>query len=173
MNSIRRIHDNLPSYRNVMRYGCNFLVIVGIALSGVHNLSGADIGSSGNVDPAGGKKPEIVVQQPAGSSLVDGSSKKSFGTVVVGSSSKSKTFKIINTGKASLNRLRLSKVGVHVSDYSLGVLKVAKLAPGDSTTFKVTFKPTAKGVRRATLRIFSNDSNENPFDIMLTGQAVK
>jgi hypothetical protein len=47
------------------------------------------------------------------------------------------------------------------------------LAPGSSTTFKVIFKPSAKGTRKANIHIKSNDADENPFDIKLTGQGVK
>jgi hypothetical protein len=40
---------------------------------------------------------------------------------------------------------------------------------GANNTFKVTFKPTASGTRSATLKILSNDANENSFDIQLDG----
>jgi hypothetical protein len=44
------------------------------------------------------------------------------------------------------------------------------LSPGSSATFTVAFTPTgASGARVATLRIASNDTNENPFDTPLTG----
>jgi hypothetical protein len=43
------------------------------------------------------------------------------------------------------------------------------LAGGGTATFKVTFKPTKKGTRSAAIHIDSNDADENPFDITLTG----
>jgi hypothetical protein len=47
------------------------------------------------------------------------------------------------------------------------------LAPGTSTTFKVTFKPAAKGKRVAALAIASNDPDEDPFGIKLSGEGVR
>jgi Lamin Tail Domain/Abnormal spindle-like microcephaly-assoc'd, ASPM-SPD-2-Hydin len=117
--------------------------------------------------------PEIAVQQPVGSELVDGTAKKSFGTVKVGKSSTAKTFTIRNTGKANLTGLALTKAGKHAKDYIITAPAKTLLTPGTSTTFKVTFKPTAKGTRNAVIRLKSNDANENPFDISLTGAAVK
>jgi hypothetical protein len=40
---------------------------------------------------------------------------------------------------------------------------------GGSTSFTVGFAPVTAGFHTATLRIASNDSDENPFDIVLTG----
>jgi hypothetical protein len=46
----------------------------------------------------------------------------------------------------------------------------ATLTPGGSTTFTVTFTPLVTGVRSTTLRIGSDDADENPFDITLNGR---
>lgn len=117
--------------------------------------------------------PEIVVQQPVGSNLVDGSAKKSFGTVKVGKSGTAKTFTIKNTGTANLTGLAIAKNGTNAKDFVVTAPASKTLAPGASTTFKVTFKPTAAGARSAAIHIKSNDANENPFDIKLAGQAAK
>ena len=77
-----------------------------------------------------------------------------------------------NTGTAELTGLALSKSGTHSADFTLGSLGAASLAPGTSTTFSVTFTPGAVGTRTAAIHIASNDSNENPFDINLTGTGV-
>jgi len=121
---------------------------------------------------SGAKTPEINVQQPAGSNLTDGSGNKSFGTAKIGGRGSSKTFTIKNTGSAKLSGLAIRKDGANKGDFQIGALGAASLAPGASTTFKVTFKPTAKGTRKAALRIDSNDSDENPFDIKLGGEGV-
>lgn len=120
---------------------------------------------------AGG--PEIVVQQPLGSDLVDGTAKKSFGTVKVGKSSKAKTFTIKNTGTKPLTGLGVVVKGTNAKEFVATAPAAASLAPGASTTFKVTFKPKAKGSRSAAFRISSNDSDENPFDVKLSGQGAK
>jgi hypothetical protein len=48
-----------------------------------------------------------------------------------------------------------------------------KQPPSSQTTFKVTFNPTKKGSRKTTLRIKSNAVGGSPFDVQLTGLAVK
>jgi hypothetical protein len=117
--------------------------------------------------------PEIGVQQPAGSNLTDGSTKKSFGTVKIGKSGTAKTFTIKNTGTANLTGLAITKNGKNSKEFVVTAPLKKALAPGTSTTFKVTFKPKAKGTRSAAIHLKSNDSNENPFDINLTGLGKK
>jgi hypothetical protein len=116
--------------------------------------------------------PEIVVEEPVNSSLADGKSTKSFGTAKVGAAGRSKTFTIRNTGAAKLTGIAVSMSGSHAGDFSASKPKLATLNPGASTTFTVSFKPTAAGQRSATLRIASNDRDENPFDIKLTGEGA-
>ena len=117
--------------------------------------------------------PEIDIQQPFSSSLVDGTAKKSFGTVVVGKAGTAKTFTIKNTGKGTLTGLAIVKDGANANDFVVTKPLKTTLLGGTSTTFKVTFKPKAKGNRSAAIHVKSNDANENPFDIKLTGTAVK
>ena len=116
--------------------------------------------------------PEISVEQPPRAGLTDGKSKRSFGTVKIGKSGTAKIFTIRNTGTGVLTGLSVGKNGGDKNDFQIGKLGKTTLAPGASTTFKVTFKPRAQGKRNATLRIGSNDADENPFDIKLTGRAA-
>ena len=117
--------------------------------------------------------PLIVVQQPAGTGLVDGTASISFGSVNVGSSSSALTFTIQNTGTADLTGLLVNKDGSHSGDFGLNTAgMLATLPPGGSTTFTVTFTPTASGARTAALHIASNDTPRSPFDIALTGSGV-
>jgi hypothetical protein len=118
------------------------------------------------------QRPEISVEQPIGSSLVDGSAKKSFGTATVNMSGSTKYFTIKNTGTANLLGLSIAKNGVNVADFIVTAPAKTWLAPGTSTTFKVTFKPTATETRYASIHIKSNDADENPFDIRLSGLGV-
>jgi len=116
--------------------------------------------------------PEIAVEQPVGTDLVDGSATNNFGSVNMGSSSSPFTFTVKNLGTANLTSLSLAKSGAHSNDFTLGSLGSTTLAPSNSTTFTVTFSPSATGTRTAALQIASNDGNENPFDIALTGTGV-
>lgn len=117
--------------------------------------------------------PEIVVQQPAGSKLTTDKSKRSFGTVEVGERGKPKVFKIKNNGNADMNILSIRKKGAHAGNFIVGKLKKKTLKPGKSTTFEVAFKPSSKGTRQAAIQIFSNDVDENPFLIKLSGTGKK
>ena len=119
------------------------------------------------------KIPEIVVEQPVGSGLTDGTAKRSFGTVKVGKIGAAKTFTIRNAGNANLSGLVITTTGIHAKDFIVTKPAKTTLVPGTSTTFKVTFKPNAKGTRNALIHIRSNDANENPFDIKLSGLGSK
>jgi uncharacterized delta-60 repeat protein len=96
-----------------------------------------------------------------------------FGSVYVGSTSIPQTFTISNTGGANLV---ISSIGMTGGD--AGMFSVAKdtctsltptIAPGGSCTIKATFSSTGTGARSTTMRISSNDPDENPFDISLSG----
>jgi Abnormal spindle-like microcephaly-assoc'd, ASPM-SPD-2-Hydin len=117
--------------------------------------------------------PEISVEQAKSANLVDGKTKSNFGSMPIGKSSSSKTFTIKNTGTSSLTSLAIQKSGSDSKDFIVTAIGKKSVDPGESTTFKVTFKPSAKGTRKATIRIKSNDADENPFDINLTGMGVK
>ena len=116
--------------------------------------------------------PEISVEQPAGSGLTDGKSKRSFGTIKRGKAGTAKTFMIRNTGTGNLTGIAVSLTGKHAKDFVLRKPGSFTLAPGASTAFKITFKPIATGTRNAAIHIKSNDANENPFDIKLTGMGA-
>lgn len=115
------------------------------------------------------KIPDISVQQPLGSNLVDGVAKKSFGSKPIHTPSAAKTFTISNVGTSPLTGLVISEDGANPASFIVSALAKTTLAPGEKTTFTVIFKPVAIGTRTAAIHISSNDPNENPFDIKLTG----
>jgi hypothetical protein len=117
--------------------------------------------------------PEIAVEQPVKKGLVDGKSKRAFGIVKVGKAGLAKSFTIRNVGTANLSGIKVTGVGKHAKDFVIGKAGKKLLLPGASTTFKVVFKPQAKGIRKAEIRISSNDTNENPFNIAISGQGVR
>jgi uncharacterized membrane protein len=119
-----------------------------------------------------GIAPEIAIEAPVGTNLVDNVSTITFPSTAAGSSSDPITFTVRNTGSAPLTGLALSKTGTDTTDFSLGTLGATTLAPTESTTFTVVFTPTAGGTRTATLRVASNDADENPFDIALSATAT-
>jgi Abnormal spindle-like microcephaly-assoc'd, ASPM-SPD-2-Hydin len=112
--------------------------------------------------------PGIAVQQSAGKNLKDGVSSISFGSVAV-KSTFTKTFTIKNTGTVKLTKLAITKNGAHAKNFAVMPPRRTTLAPGASTTFKVGFRPSAKGIHKAAIRVRSNETKKNPFDIKLTG----
>ena len=118
--------------------------------------------------------PEIAIEQPPGSRLVDDDfSYKNFGTVKVGQEGRSKTFTIMNTGLAELTVSDVLIVALAESDFIVTDLGETSIDPGASTTFKVTFKPTYATDRLAKILIKSNDSNCPTFIIRLRGLGVE
>lgn len=92
-----------------------------------------------------------------------------FDWVAIGSS-RIQTFTITNTGAVALTGISVSKTGPHAADYTVGAPGTTTVAPGANTRFSVTFSPAAIGARLASLHIASNDADESPFDIALTGR---
>ena len=114
--------------------------------------------------------PDIALEQPAKSALVDGKSNRPFGTVKVGKTGTAKTFVIKNAGKATLSGLKVRMSGKHAKDFVFTKPGKTSLAPGASTTFNVSFKPKSKGTRAAVIQVLSNDKDETPFDVTATGK---
>ena len=115
--------------------------------------------------------PEIAVEQPPGAGLVDGGSTVDFGSVTVDADN-SHTFTIRNLGAADLTGLGITIDGVSAAEFTITATPTAPVVPGGSTTFTIKFTPTALGARTAVLHIASNDADENPFDIALTGIGI-
>jgi hypothetical protein len=113
--------------------------------------------------------PEIVVEQPAGNSLADGDSEITFPSVEVGKSSKLE-FKVKNIGQAPLENITASLHGKNAAQFVIVSQPASSLAgPDGSSSFFVKFAPKTIGPKTAILRIASNDANESPFDLTLTG----
>ncbi len=133
--------------------------VMGVSLNGTFTI--------GTVVPP--KGPEISILQGKSGELTDGSmSRKNIGTARVGKSI-SKTFTIKNTGTATLKNIAISVDGKNKKEFTVTGLGKTSVAKNTTTSFIVTFKPKSIGVRNAAIHIMSNDKNENPFDIKLTG----
>ena len=112
---------------------------------------------------------EFSLQHPAGTELFNGSL-VDFGHVPVGSSA-TKVFTITNMGSGVLTFNEGFIGGAHDAYFSKTALAVLSLAPGESTTFSVSFNPTFDAPRSATLGFSANDPSESStlIDIVGTG----
>ncbi len=137
-------------------------------------IEGRALASSAGVtfNGSGASKPatsaEIGVQQPTGTNLVDGFSTNNFGSVLVGTNT-SLTFTITNLGDADLTGLSIIIDGADAAMFTVTTNAASPVGPNVATTFTVRFAPVSAGVKTAALHIASNDSDENPFDITITG----
>lgn len=121
---------------------------------------------------AGIEDPEIEVEYDGGL-LTDGGSVIEFSELLPGGPvSESVTLTIRNVGAGILNGLATSFDGEHTSDFSASPLGQTSLAVGESTTLVVAFSPGDDGEKTATLRIASDDKDEDPFDIAVTGSLL-
>jgi hypothetical protein len=95
-----------------------------------------------------------------------------FGSVSVGGWQE-KTFVVSNTGTANLNVAAQTLSGTNKSEFSIQSGNVSfTLAAGAARDIVVRFTPAGAGDKSASLNIASNDPDENPFTISLSGTGV-
>ncbi|MES2438608.1 MAG: M6 family metalloprotease domain-containing protein [Verrucomicrobiota bacterium] len=116
--------------------------------------------------------PLIKVSQPGSTALKDGKSTVGFGFQFVGTAGAAKTFTIRNDGASNLSGLSISKSGVNGNNFVIGKPLATTLAPGESTTFTVRFKPNRRNLRTAEIHIASNDRKTGVFDISVKGKGA-
>lgn len=85
-----------------------------------------------------------------------------------------KAFVVQNTGTGPLNLSGgspfVSLSGVNAADFSVTIVPVTPIAAvSGSTTFEITFTPSAGGLRTAMLSISNNDADENPYNFNIQG----
>ncbi len=116
-----------------------------------------------------------------GRPIADGStaalpgSNANFGTIQVANGAVAKTFTITNTGGGALNlsgtprRVRIG--GTNASDFTVTTDAATPVAAnGGTTSFTITFDPSAAGARTATVSIAGDDTDENPYTFAIQGQ---
>ncbi|TDR24678.1 choice-of-anchor D domain-containing protein [Flavobacterium cheniae] len=99
-----------------------------------------------------------------------------FGSVSTASGTIVRTFTIQNTGTAALSLTGVSPYvtisGANAADFTVTAIPSNSIAASGSTTFQVTFDPSADGLRTATISIANNDSNENPYTFAIQGNGI-
>ena len=128
------------------------------------------LGSSPDINVQGNNVD--IVDGDTSPDLADGTD---FGSADVTTGTLTRTFTIQNTGAATLTLTGgapVSIAGADAADFSIVQPTSTALAPGESTTFDVTFDPSATGMRTATVNIASDDSDENPYDFGIQGNGT-
>lgn len=155
------LHDTWDYNSHSMTWGGSYLGMEQYAVSIVH------LGT-----------PEIDVQGN-GQSIVDGDTVPSptddtdFGYIDVSSGTVVHTFTIENTGDVDLNLTDSSKVqisGTHAADFTVTSQPSSPVAASSgTTTFEITFDPSAEGIRTAEVSIVNDDIDENPYNFSIQG----
>ncbi|MBL0268188.1 MAG: choice-of-anchor D domain-containing protein [Chitinophagaceae bacterium] len=120
--------------------------------------------------------PEIDIQGN-NTSILDGDTSPSltdytdFGSAEATGGTVNRTFTIYNLGDGNLILTGSpSKVLVFgSSDFTVSVQPVSPIIPGGSTTFTIVFDPSLIGLSTASLNVYSDDSNENPYNFSVQG----
>lgn len=116
--------------------------------------------------------PEIDVQGNAVSIVNNDATPAASDWTDFGTTTVTRTFTIFNQGNTLLNIGAINFTGANAAEFSITTPPTSPVAAFSSTTFTVTFAPTATGTRNATISIANNDSNENPYTFALRGTGV-
>lgn len=167
---------------------------LGVSATGTFALS---IGSKANLTISGGASSTIFTDAPLtsgtitissipeiniqgnGVTIVDGdvipstADHTDFGSANVTSGTVVRTFTIQNLGGGTLTLSGSSPYitigGTNSADFTVSAIPSNSIVASGSTTFQITFDPSAAGTRSATLSIANNDSDETPYDFAIQG----
>ncbi len=109
---------------------------------------------------------------PAGTSAPSLADHTDFGGAALTSGTVVRTFTLTNSGSIALTLSGTPLVavsGTHAADFTVTALPTSPVTAGGSTTFQITFDPSASGTRTATLTIANNDSDEGTYTFALQG----
>lgn len=115
-------------------------------------------------------EPDIQVEETVGAPLVN-QDLVTFPDRLVGSTA-TLAFTISNTGTNTLSSLSVDLTGPEAARFGTTSGALADLEPGSNQVLNVTFTPSALAGASATLTIASNDPDENPFLLYLSGTGV-
>ncbi|RYU77724.1 choice-of-anchor D domain-containing protein [Hymenobacter persicinus] len=136
--------------------------------SGVYRIDNVNVFGTVELAPV---VAEINVKNPAGTDVATGGT-YDFGTVQPGTTATA-TFTIQNLGTANLLLTGTPAVQVEAggsTEFTVTAQPATTtIAGAGSTTFTVTYTPSALTAQTATLTIANNDSDENPYRIVLNG----
>lgn len=156
-------------------WGGGFGIAVAIDGDALIVGSGGDDNSSAGENKVwmygGAGLPDLAAEQPAGTALPSGGT-KTLG--ILPGTSTDIVFTLRNTGPHSLNLTGTpDRVAVSgSSDFTVTAQPAATVGALGSTTFTVRFAPATAGLKTATLSIPSDDPDESPYVINLSGRGL-
>lgn len=137
--------------------------------SGLPFVTQTSAGQGYTVALAEVQTPILVCEYPVGTALSNGLAPIPHLATLLSETAGARIYTVRNFGSAVLSDIVVSKSGADSSHFLLTAPTTDSLAPGASTTFAVSFTPTSSGSRTAQISITSNDTNNSPFVINLSG----
>lgn len=172
LTNVANAVNNLTGTINVV------IFLSGASDSGTFRLD--DFALIGSVTPTAAS-PEINLQGN-GVSIVSGDTTPDladhtdFGSVSTASGSVVREFTIQNLGTAALSLTGASPYvvisGANAADFTVSAIPSNSIAASGSTTFNITFDPSADGLRTASISIANNDADENPYTFAIQGTGI-
>jgi hypothetical protein len=140
---------------------------VALPLTTTVNLVAATINLGANTITAGTVRQTVAGQPDIAASPLAGV----FGSVTQGST-RDLVFTLGNVGFVDLSGISASLTGADQDQFSVITSPAATVAVGGSTTFTIRYTPTTTGNKVAAVQISSNDPDESPVIINLTGNSL-
>jgi len=159
----------------------SFEIAFDVGINGNFSFDLAISNNDGDENPydirVGGKgtggAPEIDVQRPAGTSIVDG------GADDVGNQSviavNTLTYTVDNgTGAAELTVSDVTTANLsNVSGFTLNTVMPLNILAGSADTFEIAYNVDVNGAFSFDLQIDNNDGDENPYDLQVSGTGME
>jgi hypothetical protein len=124
-----------------------------------------------SLDDNASGSPQRIVLTGVGTAVNLSTGIVSFGSQTVGTSSASQQVTITNKYSTPVHLWQIAITGANAGDFSKTTTCGSTLAAGANCSVSVTFKPTATGLRSASL-MFSNDGGGSPQAVTLTGSGT-
>lgn len=123
--------------------------------------------------------PEIEIENDANQLVANGSTSPSttnstdFGSLCIGETAITKTFRIRNLADVGALTLSGSPAvtvsGTGASNFSVITQPLNNIGPGTNTSFSIRFNPSAEGIFEVTVSIPNNDLDESPYSFTIRG----
>ena len=124
------------------------------------------------INGVGPSHPDITIESPSGIALTSGVASLQFDQQTWLTESPGREVVIRNEGAAPLTIMSAIIDGEAKEDFTIENFNSAELAPGSSSTFTLRFTPKNGGHRIANLKLLSNDLDESPFIVELSGRGI-
>lgn len=115
-------------------------------------------------------EPDLVLEQPAGTVLPAGGG-LAFGPAITGTT-RTLTLRLRNRGELDVTGIEIALLGTDSSAFDISELSEESLTPEGTVDLEVTFTAATLGDKSAILSVLSNDPDDSPYQITLTGTSI-